>query len=203
MHDLTRIQKITSNYFFWQGLRLVPFGFLFLIGAAGFVEPPLWPYTILPSEVVLLVAVILAYVAFQALGTYYTRVFGSVTDLAGVHSRREVVKWWIVYPIMGLSLIADWFLKWPIFLSGLTWGAALVAYWWSTGQGRKHYLVAALVLFALTPLPAFSIVAPGRPIFALFHAVVGVIYLVGGLLDHRELSRILGPIEEAPDARPI
>lgn len=203
MTNVKRIQQVTANYFLWQGLRFIPFGLLFLLGAIGFLEQPLWPYTVLPSEGVLLIATLLAFVAFQGIGTYYERTFGRVQGAPGIHRRRNLVKWWVVYPAVGVSLILDWMLQGPLFFSGIVWAVAVLAYWWSTGRGRMHYLVAVTVLACFTFFPAFHLVAPGKPIFVLFYAIVGVTFILGGLLDHRELTKFFASIQEQTHERSL
>jgi hypothetical protein len=42
-------------------------------------------------------------------------------------------------------------------------------------------------------------VAPGRQSFELLFATIGAAYVVGGLLDHLEMTRILRPAAEGGD----
>lgn len=50
---------------------------------------------------------------------------------------------------------------------------------------------------ALVVLPATGLVAPGRPVVGILLIGIGMLYVVGGILDHRELTRWLGrvPVE--------
>ena len=188
--DLERIRSVTANYFFWQGLRWVPGGVVMLVLALadlGVLPAPRWGGA---ATLVLLAAAM--YVSAR-LGRYYARTFGRVRGTPGQHARREAIKWRLVYPAMALSLVADAWLRWPFFLSGVVWAAAVVAYWWSTGRGREHYLVAATLLALTALLPAAGLVLPGKQILDVFIALVGIIFIVGGILDHLELRRILRP----------
>jgi hypothetical protein len=189
---LERIRGVTANYFFWQGLRWVPGGFIMLI--AGLIWSDWWPFTGLAEDAVLIGALLAALGASMVIGRYYRRTFGHVSGIPGQHARRNAIKWFVFYPAMAASLLVDGLTRGPIFLSGIIWGVAIVAYWWSTGRGRHHYLVAAGGLMVLAFLPTLNVVASGTPILSLFFIVLGGIYMVGGVLDHLELRRLLPPV---------
>ena len=53
-------------------------------------------------------------------------------------------------------------------------------------------LIAALALLVFAILPKLGLLDPGRASFAPLIGLVGVVYVIGGLLDHAELVRILG-----------
>jgi hypothetical protein len=192
--DLLRIRRVTANYFFWQGLRWVPLGLpLLLLGVADLTGRPLpgaWGDLGLPAAVALAAAV------SWALGGYYRRTFGRVQDDPGAHALRDLLKWCVVYPAMFASLVVDVAYSPAAYLTGPVWGAGILAYWWSTGRGRPHYPVAALAMASLSLVQAGGLVAPGRPMFGLFATLLGTIYIVGGLLDHLELRRVLRPARE-------
>jgi hypothetical protein len=111
-----------------------------------------------------------------------------------MHARRERIKWTFVYPAMALSLVADTLLAPPILLSGFVWAGGILAYRRSTGGGRAHYLVAAPLLAAFGLLPLLGLVTPGKAVVNLFFAAVGIVFIIGGLLDHLELGRVLRPV---------
>lgn len=189
---LERIRGVTANYFLWQGLRLVPGGLIMVI--AGLLWSEWWPFTGWGEDVLLIGALLGALGASVVIGRYYRRVFGQVRSIPGLHARRNAIKWLVFYPAMLASLLIDTFIRFPFLASGIIWGAAIAAFWWSTGRGRYHYLVAASVLVVLTFLPTLGMVARGRPTVSLFFIVLGVIYMVGGVLDHLELRRLLPPV---------
>jgi hypothetical protein len=185
MSDLETARQVTANVWFWQGLRWAPGGLVFLMVA---LTPVLMNDTL---------AVWLSWTGAFALWVYlyrladryYARRFGVVVGLVGAHRRRERVKWLVAYPAMTASIFVDLLVAPELFVSGLVWAAALLAYRASTGGGRPHYFVGAALLAALTPLPALGVLANGRPMVVLWATVVGLLYLIMGGLDHLELTR--------------
>jgi hypothetical protein len=73
---------------------------------------------------------------------------------------------------------------------------AILLYRHSTGGGRVHYFAAAALLAAMAPLPALGLVEAGGPIMVLWLALIGVLYVVCGVLDHLELARRFPPIAD-------
>jgi hypothetical protein len=189
---LDRIRGVTDNYFFWQGLRLVPMGAALLVVALRWTA--WWPLGDSWSDVALLIVLVGGLMASWAIGSFYRRTFGDVRGRPGAHARRETLKWLIVYPVMAGALVVDGLLRPPVFVTGPVWGAATAAYWWSTGRGRPHYLVAAVLLGLFGLLPALGLLEPGKAAMPAFFALLGFIYMVGGVLDHFELKRLLGPV---------
>lgn len=189
---LERIRSVTDNYFFWQGLRLVPMGAGLLVVALRWT--PWWPFPDPWNDLVLILVLAIALTASWAIGSSYRRTFGDVRGRPGAHARREMVKWLLVYPVMVAALVVDGLVRTPVFVTGPVWGAATAAYWWSTGRGRPHYLVAAVVLAIYGLLPLFGVYPAGLAAISPFFALLGVIYMVGGVLDHLELKRLLGPV---------
>ena len=194
-HRRQAIESVTEHFFFWQGLRWVPLGLALM--AALFV-----PRRMIPSEaarLAFLCAVIAAgWIVSAAFARYYERTYGHVHGIA--HERRERWKWWFVYPMMLLALLVDAVWKGPIFVTGPVWGAAILLYRQSTGGGRLHYVAFAVLLAAIGFLPLTGVVRPGRELFNLFFGAVGAAYVLGGLLDHFEMTRILGSRAEDGDA---
>lgn len=193
--DLERVHSITSNFFFWQGLRWVPLGVALMLLSASY--SPWWPLDPRWNDPFLLGLALAAFAASAALGSYYSRAYGRVRLEPGAHARRSRVKWLVVYPAMIVALVIDGALAPPVFVSGATWGAAILLYWWSTGRGRPHYVGAALLVASTSLWPLLGVAVPGLAMMNLFIGVIGAIYVVGGILDHLELRRALPP---APDA---
>jgi len=187
--ELERIRSVTANYFFWQGLRWVPLGVVIM--ALGLRRTHWWPFSGVWEDVFLFAVIVFATVVSPIIGRYYRCTFGNVMDDPEVHQRREMMKWFFVYPLMIASLVIDMVYKPAFFITGLVWSGGILAYWSSTGRGRPHYIVASLCMLLLTPVQWLGLVEPGRPMFSVFGFLLGVIYIVGGTLDHRELCRIL------------
>lgn len=186
-----RVEDVTANFFFWQGLRWAALG-VALVG--GIVLAERFATTRESRLLVLIVSVALGAVMSAAAGRYYARAYGRVRSLPGLAARRERLKWHFVYPLMLMSLIIDAMWKGPVLLSGPIWAAAIVAYRNSTGRGREHYFVIAAAVAATFFLPVF--IEPGRPAVNVFFALIGSAYAIGGILDHLELRRILRPVAE-------
>ncbi len=87
----------------------------------------------------------------------------------------------------------------PIFITGIVWAAATLAYWWSTGRGRPHYLGAALLFASTSAWPALGVATRGHAMMNLFLAVLGATYMINGVLDHLELRRTLPPVVTSDD----
>src|SRR5687768_13544196 len=128
--ELERIRNVTSNYFFWQGLRWVPLGFV--IAVFGLKDTPWWPINGIWNDVFLLAAVIAVIAACPLIGRYYKRTFGQVRDDPETHQRREWSKWFVVYPLLFASLVVDMAFKPAFFVSGPVRAVGILAYWWST-----------------------------------------------------------------------
>lgn len=193
--DLRQIRAVASNYFFWQGLRWIPMGLALIAMSlllAGWIPVRrewrdwlVWPP---------LIAAL--WISGSVLGRYYRRRFGHASADERQHTRRTSIKWLVVYPAMVASMVIDMKVSLPLLVSGIVWGASIELYRRSTGGGRPHYVVAALLLAALGLAPLFSAIPAGKLGITLLVGVVGAIYVVGGILDHLALARILG--EQTP-----
>jgi O-antigen/teichoic acid export membrane protein len=186
--DLDRLRRITANFFFWQGLRVVPFGLLGLLAAATYA--PWWPAEI-PAEQALLVGVAAALVGFIVAGRYYDHEYGRVAERNEDHRQRSRLKWFAIYPVMATSLAIDVIVAPALFISGIVWAAAIVLYWASTGRGRLHYLAIAAGTAGLALAPTLGVASAGDGMLPLFFGWFGAAYVVAGLLDHLELRRHL------------
>jgi hypothetical protein len=194
-YEVERIRRVTSNYFFWQGLRWVPIGLVVM--ALGLRRTNWSPIADAWEDTLILCLIVLVMALSPLIGVYYRRSFGDVRDDPDAHQRREMMKWLLVYPLMILSLVIDMKFKPAFFVTGPVWCSGILAYWLSTGRGRPHYLIASMSMLGLSVLQWFGFVEPGKQMFSVFGLVLGAIYTIGGLLDHRELCRILRPVNRS------
>jgi len=196
------IHDVTDNFFFWQGLRWIPMGAA-MIACAAISSPRLSFPPAQRGWIALLSFAAALWISTTVLGGYYTRHFGRVRGDASRHSLRTAVKWFVVYPAICAALVVDATFAPPLSLSGLAFAIALEAYRRSTGGGRTHYRWASIGLVAFATLPLLGLASPGKAMLAPLVGVVGFIYIVGGMLDHRELVRILAPVQEEPHVSSI
>jgi hypothetical protein len=187
--DLRRIRDVTANFFFWQGLRWVPLGAALLLFTWSTL--PSFPLAAPWRDVVPWIALACGLGASSLIGAYYTRAYGHVRVLPGMHQRRNTIKWAIVYPAMMVALIIDGLTKPQIMVSGLVFALGIEAYRRSTGGGRKHYLLASIIFALATFAPMLGLVQPGRDVLAFVFGALGCVYMIGGVLDHLELRRML------------
>ena len=101
---LERIRGVTANYFFWQGLRLVPGGLIIVL--AGLIWSDWWPFTGWMEDALLIGVLPGALGASVAIGRYYQRVFGEVRAVPRQHGRRNTIKWLVFYPAM-IAFVAN------------------------------------------------------------------------------------------------
>jgi len=189
--DLRRLHAVTDNFFFWQGLRWIPMGFALMVSSIAMMpgvplSKDVRPWIGVPFMVIAL------WLSTRVLGRYYARHFGRVRMDLSRHKTRTSVKWFVVYPAIAAAFIVD--ARWhpPVLVSALVFGAAIEAYRESTGGGRLHYVVAAVGFVAFSLLPALGVLFTGKGALGAVIGLTGVVYAIGGLLDHREMVRILG-----------
>jgi hypothetical protein len=189
--DLRRIHAVTDNFFFWQGLRWIPLGFALMVFSIA-----MMPAIPLPKEIRPWIGVPFMIVAMwlstRVLGRYYARNFGRVRMDLSRHKTRTSVKWFVVYPSMVAGMIIDVKFHPQILVSALAFAAAIEAYRESTGGGRLHYIVAAIGFVAFSLLPLVGALANGIAAIGMVVGLTGAVYIIGGLLDHLEMVRILG-----------
>lgn len=185
---LDRINAVTANFFFWQGLRWIPLGVALLVAAWSSSHsspvPESWRSTLFIATMTV------ALVVSAMIGRWYGRSFGRVRGIPGQHARRTRTKWLVVYPALVVALLVDMIAKPPVLVTGITFAAAIEAYRRSTGGGRRHYIIASIAFAALTFAPTLRLATPGVNALNLLVALLGVCYTIGGLLDHRELKRL-------------
>jgi hypothetical protein len=141
--------------------------------------------------------IVALWLSTSVLGRYYARHFGRVHMDLSRHKTRTSVKWFIVYPAMIAAIVVDAAWHPPVLVSALAFAAAFEAYRESTGGGRIHYAVAAVGFVAFSLLPALGVLANGGNAVGAVIGLTGVVYIIGGLLDHREMVRILGTNDES------
>jgi hypothetical protein len=202
MEKMQSIRAVTANYFLWQGLRTAAIGPILIVSGLSLLQPSWYPFDS-EDALPLLATLILGCIGFLAAGRYYEKTFGSVRGLPGQHTRRDVIKWFIVYPVMFLATYLDAKFAPKLGISGIVWAAATLAFWWSTGRGRLHYIPAAILLALTSFLPLFGVIPPGAESVGMVMTVVGAVYIVNGVLDHLELMRILPPVREDEHATAI
>ena len=199
--DPDRVRGVTANFFFWQGLRWVP------VGAALVVVAGVWSGRLPLGDggrfVLQFGSLALALWLSGVAGRWYARHYGRVRGIPGAHARRDAIKWMIVYPALLAAMLADGLWQPPVSLSCIVFGASLLAYRHSTGGGRRHYVALAAMMVLLGLLPLAGVVPAGRAMLGPFMGVLGAVYVIGGLLDHRELTRLLPPVAAEDDARAV
>ena len=194
VEKLERINAITSNFFFWQGLRWVPMGAALLVVAwtygASAAIPETW-------RLPLLLAAMLGATALSVVvGRWYDRSFGRVRGIPGQHARRTRTKWLVVYPLVSIALVLDSLLKMPVLLSAIAFAVAIEAYRRSTGGGRPHYIVASAVFMVVTFTPMLGLATRGAGAINFLLGVLGATYVIGGVLDHLELKRLFPEVRD-------
>lgn len=192
---LRQIHDVTDNFFFWQGLRWIPMGTA-LLGSAAVLSPDLPIPAALRGWIALPLLPVALWLSTSVLGRYYARHFGRVRSDPARHVVRTSVKWLVVYPAIIVAMLIDLRLAPPVVVSSLAFALAIEAYRRSTGGGRGHYIVAALGLIAFAVLPLVGVVQAGKQALTPLIGIVGLIYIVGGILDHRELVRVLTPLQD-------
>jgi hypothetical protein len=199
--DLRRIHAVTDNFFFWQGLRWIPLGIGLVVASLSTNDSIPLPAAV-RAGIGLPILLVSLWLSTSVIGAYYSRHFGRVRTDPARHVTRSTVKWFFVYPAMVGSLIADIGFKLPVVISAIVFALAIEAYRESTGGGRHHYIVACIALVALAFLPLYGLLTPGVDAVGAMMGAIGIIYAIGGLLDHRELVRILGH-QALSDAGPV
>ena len=201
--DLQRVHRVTDNFFFWQGLRWVPMGAA-LLACAGAFSPRLGVPSPLREWVAGLSLAAALWLSTSVFGRYYSGHFGRVHGDPSRHVLRTYVKWFVVCPAIVGAILLDSRFQPPLILSGVALAIAIEAYRQSTGGGRIHYIVASAGLAAFSILPVAGLTSPGRSSLTPLIGILGLIYIVGGMLDHRELVRMLAPpIREEPDGSSV
>src|SRR5688500_14183765 len=122
--ELQRIEDVTANFFFWQGLRWAALGTALIAGivvAEQFAAKEI-------RIVVLVASVFLGFMLSSSAGRYYARAYGRVRARPELSTRHEHLKWNVVYLQTFVSLQIDALWKGPVLLSVPVWAAAILAF---------------------------------------------------------------------------
>lgn len=193
MNELQKTRWITKNYENLKGLLIIPFGIFFLFLAT-------WNYFELgitetgkdigiPS-----IMIILTILATILINHHYSQTMGSVKT---INNLRIVL---IIFVLFLVFIMADYLdmvlnsqLEQPISITSIAW-ALLFGY---TFFSRKQtvYLIFSLLLFLLAFLPTIGMI-PYKMVFdnqngVWGYVLVGVGFIVGGLVDHFTLKKLL------------
>ena len=199
---LRQIHDVTDNFFFWQGLRWIPMG-VALLGCAAVRSPDVPIPGAVREWIALPLFAVALWLSTSVLGRYYARQFGRVRAEPSRHVVRTRVKWLIAYPAIIVAMLVDARFGPRVVVSSLAFAIAIEAYRQSTGGGRRHYIIAAIGLIAFSIFPLFDLVPAGKYSLTPLIGIIGLIYIVGGVLDHRELVRVLAPIQEEQRVAPV
>lgn len=210
--DPRRAAQITSRFRELQGLKQVPIGVAVLVSAAAIFFMPLGAVETRRSDVsvllvgvaVMVLAFALGVIAMRKIASWYVRKFGSVVPtkrqqrLNAILGVIGVVAVLIQFNIE--SVAANNGQNVPVNLLDLTFALWFLAYWFYLGRTSYHYLVAAVIGFALGVL-SIAGVPPGTFAWHLREALVyiGVVTIIGGVIDHRILTRALSGSESPVD----
>lgn len=180
MDNPTRVRYITRNFDALQGLKMVPFGLFFLAMGAGWLGEQGDLSLSLP-------AFVLTLLASWLIGRYYARNLGRVNSERSNLANNFLLPLAVVL-ILWIAAAVDYWMRLPVSIFGLTLAIVLLGWWWLQEQRmRIHYAIMAglIALISLAPLggigEGWSIIQPPG---TLFNLLVGVIFMVGGILDH-------------------
>lgn len=203
IRDLERVRYVTENYDNLQGLTRVPIGLALLIVWAFFLisgfEISSQPVADIFITLSLLAGGVLILLFFR-IRKYYTRRYGRVRVFPRLFSRRRAVGGVVALTIL---FAGAFFVLWlgasvelvslPLILLGL--GAMEMIDRWPERRLRPHYFVAG-ALAALAGLVVLFLVLSGirYPDVLLLHlmsAFIGLVLVIGGVLDHLLLVRTM------------
>ncbi|CAN5911525.1 hypothetical protein BH23ACT11_BH23ACT11_17120 [soil metagenome] len=203
IRDLERVRYVTENYENLQGLTRVPIGLALLMVWAFFLttgfEISSQPVANIFITVGLLTGGLLILLFFR-IRKYYTRRYGQVRVIPRVFRRRRAAGGAVALTI----LVAGYFLTlWmgpleqlePLLLVLLGLGVMEMIDRWPERRLRPHYLVVG-ALVALSGLAMLFLVLSGMQypdllVLHLMTAFIGLILVIGGILDHLLLVRTM------------
>jgi Sec-independent protein secretion pathway component TatC len=139
---------------------------------------------------------------YFVIGDYYERRFGWVQTFS--MERKQVVAAIIGMTVLLVIGSVNLLFQPPIHMIWLVWGVALTAIYWRERRFRVHYVAVGVLVSALSFLPLLSISqtvlsheAGGLLLF------LGVLFVVGGTLDHLLLVRIMKALPKEDDGRAV
>lgn len=206
IRDLERVRYVTENYEQLQGLRNVPLGFVVLaLGVFMLSSASLPPFSPVASDVFFYGSFALLAVAFLlyfVIGNYYERRFGWVHTSS--IKRKQVVSAITGITVLILIGIVNLVFQPPIHMIWLFWGLALTVIYWRERRFRMHYIAIGLLVSALSFMPLLDI-SRTEPIHDAGGLILflGILFVVGGFLDHLLLVRTMKTLPEADDGRAI
>lgn len=188
MQDLERVRYVTENYRGLQGLRTIPFGFLFVILGAVMAVKPTWFVDTPLLLVLLLVGVLLSRLIEPLIQGYYERRFGRV-EPDPEQTRREW-RWSIIWFV---AFMVGNILNLSLSLSILIWAMPLLVYtlmrYWPKRRYAMHQIAGVLVVGGLMLLVFLNIIG-----WAAFFVACGLIEIGTSIIDHMLLVRTFKPV---------
>lgn len=207
MLDLKRVQYIAANYYYLQGLKIVPLGIIFVVWAAmrgGLIQSNEWIYEFLSVW-----GFAIGFGLYGFIQLFYDRVYGRAGfEMCLPEPGKRLASFArmtaIVVALIGAAMLDQW-LQPPVLLFGLTIAGLMLVYYWPRRDFAMHYMIMALLIAAASLLPLISMLTGDgslKPAVASF-AMVGLVFIVGGILDHLLLVRTMRPVSEARDGNAI
>jgi hypothetical protein len=194
--ELATVQYVTSHFKALQGLRIVPFGLFFLMGALGSLAWTPWSgfMTAGIREDSLIIAAAM-FLLYGLISVYYRRRFGTVVpeEKSDKQIRRAAALWGVFV----VALIIDFYYRWPVNFMMLSLAACFA---FAGFDGSRRYgqilLGAVCAVWAVFPLllgrnestPYEAVF--GIP-FAAWYGIVGITFVLVGIADHLLLVRTL------------
>jgi hypothetical protein len=188
--EVTRVRYVTRRYPQLQGLRLLPLAAVFLLSGlwrAGWLPLPPADHASATAWFLggLAAAVSLSFV----IRAWYTKRYGAVSQ-GMLHSGVVPLTALLIGLLLATWLQDQWHWVYPV--PALFVGTALLANGLSHGAMRKHYVVIAVLWFAVASLALFGVSASTRE--AALDVTIGVALVIAGLGDHWLLRDTLQPV---------
>lgn len=199
-HDIDRLERIravTSDFSGYQGLYTALLGLFMIWMAFAPISGAGLSLALVPVGILLLAGL------FIAAQRYYRSRFGKVRPR---WTTKRVL--WVVLLPFGLSFgyvvlmsVANVLGVQGGWVFGVFFGVCLAAVGCSDPRARWHYLAGAGLILAFSLLPLGLITPSGvHPVEweypVMVPLVMGLVFVVNGLLDHRTLVRTLTPVSE-------
>lgn len=194
MRKFTQMRFVTENFEMLQGLRMVPFGFWFLIMAVGdLAQIPALKQGRLDYPLLLFIVVGGLY---WSIGVYYARTYGRVKQRAKSVGQKLLAGWPLFLFVVGVAI--DVLLKLPVsFLAIALSFYFFVPFIKALPLWRIHYALIGLVMLCLSLMPLFVTgslkLAFFAPSGAYFLLGMGLALIVAGILDHFWLRSMMQP----------
>ena len=183
MSDLKNIYRITRHFSELQGLKSAAVGFfLVLAWVNGLGQARNGNVSLLLAQFAILIAI------YASIENTYNNKYGSIKR------RKTWVEIMAYIVIIGIVMLADWIdvtLNLPISLTGFAIAAMCLANWQLTERFRHHLLALAAISMVVGLWPL--LVAGNVTHWSLSQGdgilLLGFVGIVGGLLDHRMLTK--------------